>query len=124
GMQGRISYSIQHAGDTLTKQRLTNSPRHILHFTASFPLISQLRATAEMKYESARRTVQAATTRDYLLINLNLVTKSSFHKHLELSFLINNLFDVNYQTPGGLEHKQPAIRQNGRNFILGAGYTF
>lgn len=124
GIHGRVSYSIQQAGDANTKQRLTNSPRHILQLAASSAFISPLQVAAEMKYESARRTVQDTSTRSYFLTNLNLTTTPSFHKHLEFSFLINNLFDVNYQTPGGLEHKQPAITQNGRNFIFGVGYTF
>lgn len=123
-MHWRLSYSIQDAEDAVIKQRLTNSPRHILQLAVSSAPLSPLRATAEMKYESSRRTVRETATRAYLLTNLNLITTHSFHKHLELSFQINNLLNESYQTPGGLEHKQPAITQNARNFIFGVGYTF
>ena len=36
----------------------------------------------------------------------------------ELEFRISNLFNTRYAYPGGVEHLQPAIGQDGRTFIV------
>jgi hypothetical protein len=35
-----------------------------------------------------------------------------------------NVFNRAYSTPGGIEHRQPAIRQDGRNLIAELRYHF
>ena len=37
---------------------------------------------------------------------------------LDVSVRVRNLFDERYFTPGGVEHTQPAIEQNGRSVSL------
>ena len=74
-------------------------------------------AAAQLQYETGRVTVYHKRTDSYLLTNIHLSTTPLFG-HLELSFLVRNLFDVDYRLPGGFEHIQPAIIQDGRNFAV------
>jgi len=41
-----------------------------------------------------------------------------------MALTINNLLNVRYQTPGGIEHRQPAITQNRRNYQVKLQYNF
>jgi len=53
----------------------------------------------------------------FFLGNLNFVSKPLFER-FRASVLINNVFGVRYAYPGGYEHLQDAIFQDGRNFVL------
>jgi outer membrane receptor protein involved in Fe transport len=97
------------------------------------PVLTYLYAAAELQYESGRMTVYGTSTDPYLLTHLHVSTRSrpekgkpltGLFRHTQLSFLINNLLDVTYKTPGGFEHAQPAIIQNGRNFVVRFEYVF
>ena len=43
---------------------------------------------------------------------------------LELSLRVNNVLDATYATPGGVEHRQAAITQDGRNLSVELRYRF
>ncbi|MEK7396205.1 MAG: TonB-dependent receptor, partial [Candidatus Poribacteria bacterium] len=118
-----INYSFQYAKDADTKEDLTNSPRHIINFGLSIPILKYLFFTINSHYETDRITVYETETDPYLLTNINISTEPFFGR-LKLSFLIRNLFDVEYSYPGGYEHKQPAILQDGRNFTARMEYRF
>jgi len=77
----------------------------------------------QILHESERLTVYGTTAKPFFLANLNLASKP-FFKHLRASLLINNLFDIQYAYPGGYEHLQDAIIQDGRNFIFRLEYLF
>jgi iron complex outermembrane receptor protein len=94
-------------------QQLTNSPNHLLNFGFRVPILKNISTTTQLHYESERQTVYDTKTKPFLTTNVNL----SFHPlwdRFELSILARNIFNVKYKIPGGYEHTQPAIQQDGR----------
>jgi len=123
GLRGYASYTFQRAEDGETGEKLTNSPSHIVKFGLVYPVFGYVYAALESQYETERLTVYDTETDPYLLTNINFSTTPLFG-HLKLSLLIRNLFDVEYRLPGGFEHLQPAITQDGRNFGFKLEYKF
>ena len=121
GVSGYANYIFQRAEDADLKERLTNSPSHILKAGWLIPVLDYFYAGVNMQYETGRITVYETETDAYFLTNFSLSTKPVFDR-LKLSFLIRNLFNVTYSTPGGFEHLQDTISQNGRNFALRLDY--
>jgi len=117
GFKGYVSYAYQKAENTLLNIKLTNSPSCIVKAGLSQNVFNRFYAAMELFYESERMTVYDTKTDPYFLTNLNFSTKPMFN-HLKLSVKIRDLFNVEYKTPGGFEHLQPAIKQNGWNFIV------
>ncbi|MCZ6633318.1 MAG: TonB-dependent receptor [bacterium] len=133
GIQGYASYVFQQAKDTDLNQRLTNSPAHTVKMGLAFPIARHFYAAPELQYESERITVQKTKTDPYLLTNVKLSAKPQpeantplgpVFNHLNVSFLVRNLFNTDYRTPGGFEHLQPAIAQDGRNYAVRIEYEF
>lgn len=122
GVQGYANYAFQKADDGDTHERLSNSPSHLVKMGLSCRIFNHFHVAAQLLYESDRITVYETKTDPYLLTNLNFSTDPLFG-HIGLSFKIRNLFDVEYRYPGGFEHLQPAIIQNGRNFIARLEFT-
>ncbi|MDP2207312.1 MAG: TonB-dependent receptor [Bacteroidota bacterium] len=118
-----FNYSLQSAKKLETDEKLTNSPEHLIKFGINFPLFEYFYAGTEVQWETERLTVYNTKTDPYLLSNLNIKTKPLFNS-LTVSFLVRNLFDADYKHPGGFEHRQAGIIQNGRNFIASLDYKF
>lgn len=116
GMSAYLNYSLQQAKDLKTKQVLNNSPRHLAKGGFHFSLLNMITLAAECRFESSRFTVYRTQTDPYFHTNINITTKP-FLKYFKFSFLLNNVFDVAYSYPGGFEHLQPALLQNGRTYL-------
>ena len=123
GLLGYANYSYQDTRDSLLGNRLTNSPQHLVKAGVSFSVFRFGYLGLQILHESERLTLYEAKTKPFFLANLNLTTSRLFG-HLKVSFLINNLFDTQYAYPGGYEHLQDAILQDGRNFIVRLKYLF
>jgi len=121
GFKGYMNCTYQRSKDALLEQRLSNSPSFIFKLGVSVPLCKHFFASLETFYESGRKTVYDTWTKPYLLTNIHLFSRELF-KRLSVSLQVRNLFDVKYWTPGGFEHVQPALLQNGRNFSLKVEY--
>jgi iron complex outermembrane receptor protein len=123
GLSGYASYAYQKAEDDRSGTELTNSPDQAFKLGVSCPLIGPLRLSGELLYETGRLTVQDTRTRSYLLSNLTL---SADPGGIPVRVLaqVRNLFDVDYGTPGGFEHRQAEIGQDGRNYALRLEYRF
>jgi len=117
GILGYASYSYQDSKDTVGESHLTNSPEHLVKAGVSFPVFELGYAGIQVLHESERLTVYDTKTKPFFLANLNLVSKT-FLQRFRASLLVNNLFDIEYAYPGGYEHLQDAIIQDGRDFIL------
>jgi iron complex outermembrane receptor protein len=136
GLDGRFgslstyaSYTLQRAHDEATDIVLTNSPRHLAKGGVAFRLPGGLRPALEVRYESGRRTLADTWTDDSFLADLNLgftppVSSRSPLSRLEFSVRARNLFGARYSTPGGIEHLQPAIEQDGRTVLAELRYRF
>ena len=118
------SYSHQRAEDG-DGNWLTNSPRNLAKFGIGVPLGAYLRCGVESQFETGRLTVYRTQTDSFMLVNLNVTTAfNPFSTRTVASLLVRNLFDEAYATPGGYEHVQPAIPQDGRTFIVGLETRF
>jgi len=118
GLQGRLSYSWQEATLVETGAMLTNSPHHLAKANISIPLYSTiLFLSPELQYASPRITLAGNRTKDVVLTNLTLFSHDLI-KGLDVSASVNNLFDTSYSDPGGIEHIQDTIRQDGINFRI------
>jgi len=121
---GYASYSHQDAIDD-NGAWLTNSPRHLAKAGVVVPLMSSLRLGVESQYETERLTVYGTETEPFFLVNLNFTTAlHPFSTLTTASLLIRNVFDEAYETPGGFEHVQPGIEQDGRTIIVGLETRF
>lgn len=118
GLRGRASYSYQRAYRGSDGALLTNSPRHMAKLNVSVP-VWRPRTTlgCELQYASGRGTGAGAMTGDNLLVNLTVVQRS-LYGGLEVRGSVYNLFDEEYGHPGGLEHEQDILLQDGRSFRL------
>lgn len=123
GLHGYGNYAFQNAKDADRGKTLTNSPAHLLKVGCITSPLWHFSLAAEMQYETSRRTVYGKKTGSYVLANLNISTEQILD-HLGCSILVRNLFDVAYKTPGGLEHRQAAILQDGRNYTVRIEYAF
>jgi iron complex outermembrane receptor protein len=120
------SYSYQYAWDLNSGEHLINSPIHIAKLGISYPIIRNVFLSTELYYESARKTIYGTKTNPFLLTNIHIWARpqtenknvNKFISHIELSLSCKNLFDVKYELPGGYEHLQTAIPQDGRNYVL------
>ena len=131
GLQGQLStdirffssYSWQHSRGSLTDQPLTNSPVHLLKGGLAISLFDAFSAAIQGTYESSRLSIDGARTDPFALANLTLLSRPLFGR-VVVSFQARNVFDAKYGYPGGVEHVQPVIFQNGRSFVFRAEYHF
>ena len=128
---GYLSYSFQDATDRHTGDWLTNSPRHMLKAGTATDLSPWFGVGIDTRYESSRRTLAGTETEPAFISDLHflLPARSTTSPRgpidrLELSFRVNNLFDASYATPGGAEHRQAAIAQDGRTVAAELRYRF
>jgi outer membrane receptor protein involved in Fe transport len=123
GMRLRTSVTLQRAHHAHTGEELVNSPRRLAKFNFTTPLLEgSLRAGLDLRHVSQRRTL-AASTHGYWIANLTL-SAVRLGPGLEASASIYNLFNRRYADPGGEEHAQDAIRQDGRSLRARLSYTF
>jgi outer membrane receptor protein involved in Fe transport len=114
GLWSYLSYSRQR---TLEQGKLmVNSPITMVKGGLSSSTARRTFGAVEMQYETGRLTRAGQTTDSVLLTNLNLGAKLT--DRLSLSVTVRNAFDVAYATPGGAEHIQDTIAQDGRTFLL------
>ena len=131
GLHGYASYVFQQAEDADSNIELTNFPSHVVKAGLSKSLARQFRIATEMRYETARTTVYETETDSYLITNVTfsahplpgrIPLSGLLFDHMNLSLTVRNLLDANYATPGGRDHRQPAIAQNGRNYLVRVDY--
>jgi iron complex outermembrane receptor protein len=114
GIWSYISYSGQR---TLEEdQPMVNSPRSMVKAGVSTSTTRIVFGSLEMQYESGRRTNGGNLTGRSLLTNLSF--GAALTRHLSVSATIRNALDTVYATPGGSEHRQDTILQDGRSFLV------
>lgn len=116
GLRGRISYTLQRADNRATGEELANSPRHLAKLNMRVPLRAEkLGAGFEIQYSSSVETLAGRRAGAFWLANLTLAGRDLIHG-LDASAGLYNLFDRNYGHPGGGQHVQDIIRQDGRTW--------
>ena len=121
-LEGRVSLIVQNAEDRGTGERLTNSPRYSAGLGLSANLVRRkLWASLDGRYLGSRRSVQDTEVPGFVVVNLGLSGRRVLGG-LDVSAGIYNLLDEQYGDPGGEEHLQAFITQNGRGFRLKLSY--
>lgn len=124
GARWRASYALQRAEDAITGRALTNSPRHLAKLNLTMPLPATVwRGGLEWQYTDQRRTLTGGETSSNVLTNLTL-SSDQLAKGLEVSASLYNLFNKTYADPGGEEHIQDVIPQDGRGWRLKLTYRY
>ena len=124
GWKSRASCAIENAEDKTTQEQLNNSPRVLGKANFLIPLLNEAAfAGLELQYTGDRKTLAGNEAEEHLLANLTLFSKKLF-KSWELSASVYNLLDKRYGDPGGTEHIQDLIEQDGRTFRVKATKRF
>jgi outer membrane receptor for ferrienterochelin and colicins len=124
GLQGRVSYTLQHSRNEMTGESLTNSPNNLVQFNLTMPLLKGAgSAGIEFQYVGARRTLAGQSVDGVFVPNITLVSRR-LSRNLELSASMYNLTNTTYSDPGSEEHRQDSIVQDGRNFRVKLTYRF
>ena len=124
GMKGRVSYSFTKTKDLETGEVLTNSPKHLAKFNLIFPLMKdKIFLGMEEQFTGNRRTLAGKKADAFFITNLTLFSQNLL-KGLEISASVYNLFNRKYSDPGGAEHLQDLLKQDGQTFRLKLTYLF
>ncbi|MBI4517861.1 MAG: TonB-dependent receptor [Deltaproteobacteria bacterium] len=122
GVMGRASYSLQEtraAGGRL----LSNSPKHLGNAGVAFPLPAGLSGAADINVVGPRDTLQGQRLEPAVVANAH-VSYATPIPRLGLTADCYNLFDNIYADPGGVEHVQDRIPQDGFSFRVQLHYGF
>jgi len=123
-LEGGVSYAIQRTEDLETRERLSNSPQHLVKVNAVLPLFQRrLFLSTDFQYVSARGASFGDSVGSYAITDVALLNQN-WIPGLEISASIANLFDRRYGDPGSGEHRQRVIEQDGRSYWLKIKYGF
>ena len=104
--------------------KLLNSPQLLGKLNFSTPLpVAGLRLGYELRYDSARLTVNGSETGGAAVSNLRLST-DKLAKGLEVGLAVRNLLDKRYAHPGASTNWQNTLRQDGRSVAIDARLRF
>ncbi|WP_263419166.1 TonB-dependent receptor plug domain-containing protein [Terriglobus albidus] len=93
-----------------------NSPKHLGKLNASIPLrTKKVFATIDAQYIGRRATLAQNTVSPYTTLNFTLLGRDIFGR-LDLSASLYNALDKTFYDPGAEQHRQDALRQDGRSF--------
>lgn len=124
GLAVRASYTRQEATDLATSQRLSNSPRDVAKVRASVPVFrDKVFASLELLYSGDRLTLTRQHTGSAWLLN-GTVFAREIRPGLECSASVYNVLNQKFRTPGGPEHRQDTIVQDGTTFLFKMQYRF
>lgn len=121
GAHLRSSYSWQLANDDSSGAILVNAPRQLAKLNLGVPL-AQAYLGLEAQYVARRATLQSELG-GYTLVNANLWSAQWF-RQAGLSLGIYNLFNHRYAIPGGPEHLQDGLQQDGRSYRVKLTFSF
>jgi iron complex outermembrane receptor protein len=127
GVRAYTSYSYQSVINIIDNSKIPNSPENI--FNAGLSYTNNLfTISIESVYESERETFYESKTEPFIILNSFLKINPKFEKDIDNSFdflkylsasiKIQNIFDVYYTLPAGLDFMQNGIQQLGRYFIF------
>src|SRR5690606_13468322 len=126
-IRGYLNYSVQRAEEEggPADTQITNSPKHLAKLGVASDLARWATAALELRHESGRRTVWNTMTDDFVFGTFNLTARPFSSRPgsgqlggLEVGLRLTNLFDTRYWYPGGTQHRQNAIEQNGRGIAV------
>jgi len=124
GLEGGVNYGFQRSTNGDPAIPSINSPSHLGRAFFSAPLIRHaLFASIDLQYVSSRRTLAGQRAAAYAVSNLTILSRR-VGNNWDVSASIYNILNRKYGDPGGIEHRQDILQQDGRQFRVKAGYTF
>ena len=124
GLAVHASYTRQEATDTTTGMRLSNSPRNVAKVRVSVPLWhDKVFGSLELLHSGDRLTLTRQHTGSTWLLNGTIFARE-LRPGLECSASVYNILNQKYRTPGGPEHRQDIIAQDGTTFLFKMQYRF
>jgi outer membrane receptor for ferrienterochelin and colicins len=122
GILARFGQTLEHATDGTTGLELSNAPRHLSKIQFGAPIFSnRFSIGADAEYMSGRLTVHGEQVSAFYRQNLTFDARGILG-HLDARFSVGNLFDQQYGDPGGEEHRQAVIAQDGRTALFTLTY--
>ncbi|CAG0983224.1 partial Vitamin B12 transporter BtuB, partial [Anaerolineae bacterium] len=119
GHTASLSVGTQSGEGIGLRPELVNSPRTIIGFSASVRFLERCEAAVRARSETGRWTIGGMKTDPSVIVNAFL-TVARIAGHVDLCCAARNIFDVQYAFPGGLEHLQDQLVQDGRTVALKA----
>jgi iron complex outermembrane receptor protein len=119
----RLAYAYQRVSDRISAKDLPNTPRQLGRIGAAAPVgRSGLTISGDLRAVGSRARNDTIRVPGYLLANLSVAQSRS--ARFDWGIAVFNLFDRQYGDPGGDEHEQIAIPQDGRTVRLRASVRF
>ena len=123
GLQGLVSYALQHTKDAQTGATLVNSPEQTTKMRLSVPGPSrQSFVSVEVLSMSSRQTLAGATLKPAATANVTMLVPIGHA--FQFIFSAKNLFNVQYADPASDSNVEDSIVQNGRTVRVGLSWKF
>ncbi len=120
----RASFAHQSTADGMSGHRLTNAPENVVKTQIIAPLWSdKFSLGIEGIYASNRTTLARRNTGEMWLLNATLFSRDML-PNLQVSASVYNILDRKWRVPGGPEHMQDSIEQDGRTVGFKLTYRF
>lgn len=117
GHTAAMSIGTQYSEGIGQQPELVNSPRTIIGMSGSVRFLERCEIAVRGRYESRRTTVYGSTTDPFVVVHAFLRV-NRIAGLVDVGLAVRDLFDTRYAYPGGLEHRQAAIVQDGRTIDL------
>lgn len=119
GHTASLSFGTQYGEGIGLRPELVNSPRTIIGLSASMKVLERCELAVKARYESGRWTLAGMKTDPTILVSafLNIARIGG---HVDLCLAARNIFDTRIAYPGGLEHRQDRLVQDGRTLGIKA----
>jgi outer membrane receptor for ferrienterochelin and colicins len=121
GAAARVSHAFARVHDGISGSAVSNSPRHVSKAGLQLP-VSRLFLSLEGQFVGERLTLGGETADSFFTQNITLT--SAVDRRIALTIGVYNAFNHAYSDPGGEEHLQPSIRQDGRTVLARVRVAF
>jgi outer membrane receptor for ferrienterochelin and colicins len=123
GLAFQANYTYEHPVDENTGEIVANIPTEMANANLLVPFFSKnITAGLNLHYVSSRESLEGNPVPGFALVNLTLFSEK-LEPGLQISGSVYNLFNSYYGYPGGPEHVQDILYQDGRTFRLKLAYT-
>jgi outer membrane receptor for ferrienterochelin and colicins len=124
GIKGQLSYSLQSSRYFPGDRMATNSPAQLVKARLLLPIVqNRLSAAFDGWYTDRLLSISGVELGSYFVANATLLARD-LRKNFEVSASVYNLFNKYYADPGGFEHREVSIPQDGRTAQLQLTYRF